>query len=175
MKEEKKEIKLSDLVLLERFLQRVKMPEGKGGCWVWKGHIGNFGYGKLGNLTAHRISYEFFIGPIPKGMFVLHHCDNPPCVNPMHLFIGTQGDNMKDMVRKGRSLCGDRNPSRRMPERLARGRRNKSTKLTPEEVRAIRKMFKTGMTQTAIGKVIGINRRTVCDVVHRRNWKYLED
>jgi hypothetical protein len=71
-------------------------------CWIWTGNIGPNGYGRFGQRYAHRLSYEWMRGPIPEGMFVLHHCDNPPCVRPDHLFLGTAADNSHDMVRKGR-------------------------------------------------------------------------
>lgn len=79
-------------------------------CWNWTGKISQKGYGcfqeiingKKKDLYAHRESYEIFIGKIPKGFFVCHHCDNTKCCNPAHLFIGTHSDNMQDMLKKGR-------------------------------------------------------------------------
>jgi hypothetical protein len=78
-------------------------------CWVWQRSKNNLGYGFIsyhgkGNQLVHRVSYQEFIGPIPDGLNVLHHCDNPPCANPDHLFTGTQKDNAADMVAKGRDL-----------------------------------------------------------------------
>ena len=77
------------------------------GCWLWVGSI-NHRYGWLvvrgRKVRAHRFSYELAYGLIPVGLLVLHRCDNPPCVRPDHLFVGTQTDNMQDMLRKGR--CG---------------------------------------------------------------------
>lgn len=72
------------------------------GCWVWSGRTNRQHYGTLGERLAHRISYEFYVGPIPEGLCVLHRCDNPPCVNPKHLFLGTRADNAEDRDRKGR-------------------------------------------------------------------------
>ena len=76
-------------------------------CWVWTGSLFESGYGRFSRsnkkLRAHRVSYEIYKGAIPDGMHVLHECDNPPCVNPNHLFLGTHLDNMKDMERKGRA------------------------------------------------------------------------
>lgn len=76
------------------------------GCWIWTGSKNTGGHGQFtvcGKcITAHRVSYELYIGPIPEGMWVLHKCDNPPCQNPDHLFLGTRQDNVDDMVRKGR-------------------------------------------------------------------------
>lgn len=82
----------------------------KRGCILWKGITNADGYGLIGsgtrkgrNILAHRLSYEFKFGSIPKGMMILHKCDNPPCINPDHLFIGTAADNIHDMVAKGRA------------------------------------------------------------------------
>ena len=98
--------------LEERFWQKVDIRVG--GCWLWTANCtkdskgrrryGLIGAGRRGEgmLYAHRVSWEIHNGPIPNGLQVLHRCDNPQCVNPSHLFLGTQLDNMHDMVRKGR-------------------------------------------------------------------------
>lgn len=81
-------------------------------CWEWQSGKDPNGYGRFGigpdrsNITprlAHRVAWELAVGPIPEGRHLCHHCDNPGCVNPAHLFIGTAGDNMRDMARKGRN------------------------------------------------------------------------
>ena len=76
------------------------------GCWSWRGGRTKHGYGEIQHrgekLMAHRVSYEKYVGPIPTGMLVLHRCDNPPCTNPEHLFLGTHVDNGRDMMQKGR-------------------------------------------------------------------------
>jgi len=91
--------------IIERFEEK-HVPEPNPGCWLWKAHINTGGYGVFGHKggpkTAHRVSYELHIGEIPDGLCVLHHCDIPNCVNPDHLFLGTQADNMADMYAKGR-------------------------------------------------------------------------
>lgn len=99
----------------DRFWKWVQKGDG---CWLWTGRISPTGYGlfdwyrsvRSHPRLAHRMMYTLSVGPIPEGLCVLHRCDNPPCVNPAHLFIGTQQDNMADKVAKGRhrKACGGR-------------------------------------------------------------------
>lgn len=110
-----------------------------GPCWVWTAYCDRFGYGHSrfdGRVwSAHRISWTLINGPIPDGLWVLHACDNPPCVNPAHLWLGTAADNAHDRDRKGRQVphFGDRNGSRLHPDRVPRGDRHGS-RTHPERV-----------------------------------------
>lgn len=135
-------------------------------------------------VYAHRWAWEQEHGPIPPGLFVLHRCDNPPCINVEHLFLGTHADNMADMVAKGRSPVGDRNPSRRHPERVSRGPRpstwgrpvgeaHGSHKLTEAEVMEIRRLRADGMTARAIGPLFGVSDSTVLLIAKGRKWGHL--
>lgn len=114
----------------ERFWERV-IRANEADCWTWTGAIKGFGYGHMlvaGRMqSAHRISYEMHVGPIPPRMFVCHRCDNPRCVNPAHLFLGNNQDNVRDMLTKGRHYAPG-----------AKGERNGHAKLDEASVRAIR-------------------------------------
>jgi hypothetical protein len=117
------------LVLTEqeaaRFWAKVDKSPHPNGCWIWTAKLPRHGYGTFGlhgkSKLAHRVCYRNTRGPIPPGLDVLHSCDNPPCVNPAHLWLGTNADNVRDKMTKGRHFSGDGSPSRQHPERLARG------------------------------------------------------
>ncbi len=120
---------------------------GSDGCWPWTSSVNCNGYGKISVsrstwTLAHRVSWELHHGAIPDGMFVCHHCDNPLCVNPDHLFLGSHEDNMRDMVEKGRSLSGER---------------HNMAKLTNEQVTDIRSLA-GAMPQAAIGARFGVSQ-----------------
>jgi len=108
---------------------------------------------------AHRIAWELKNnGPVPDGQCVLHHCDNPPCVNPNHLFLGTNAANMLDMVEK---------------DRQARGEQHGESKLTEVDVRQIRRWYDAGMTKTEIAKKFGVSRSTIYRALSGVNWKHV--
>jgi hypothetical protein len=113
----------------ERFWAKVDKSAGPEGCWLWTaGAIGGYGRISAGgrhgkHIMAHRLSYKLAYGPVPPGHDILHSCDNPPCVNPLHLFAGTAQSNTEDARSKGRLATGQRNGRYTFPERTYRGGR----------------------------------------------------
>ena len=162
---------------LERFRHNVIM-EG-GGCWVWLGFCNDAGYGILRTGTApnsrmeraHRLSWEFHNGPVPAGLQVLHHCDNPPCVRPSHLWLGTPSDNMSDKAAKGRSFY---HPGRDLRRMVPRGEgMGRAAKLTTAQVREIRAKAPT-CTHAALGREYGVSQSQIGEIVARRSWTHVE-
>jgi predicted DNA-binding protein (UPF0251 family) len=150
------------------------------GCWEWQGGKGGTGYGTVkveGRMVlAHRIAFELVNGPIPPGKNVCHHCDNPPCVRPDHLFTGSQSDNIKDAVRKGRVIRPpqDTITSNHPPETVARGERHGKSKLTAEKVREMRLLRAEGWTHRQLAVHFGISRGTVGFVLNGTTWQHIQ-
>ena len=128
-------------------------------CIVWKRACTQRGYGvKWTNGKAvyvHRLTWESEHGAIPDGMCVLHSCDNPPCFNVDHLFLGTHAENMADMKRKGRNI----------------NQAFSQAKLTPEQVKSIREQIDSGVMLTKIATKYGVHKNTIGDIKWGRNWK----
>ncbi len=144
----------------ERFWRFVDKGDG---CWNWTGAL-TYGYGMFGvrkghMVHAHRFSWELIHGPVAGGLVVCHHCDNRRCVNPGHLFVGTQADNMRDMVKKGRQRKGvDR----------------WNAQLTPEIVRQIRRQYRRGgTTYEELGRRFGTTEVNVGKIVRGENWRHV--
>jgi len=162
---------------VRRFWSRVVRCEGDG-CWIWQGRREEkMGYGRFlfgeGSLYAHRISYHLTVGPIPRGLCVCHRCDNPPCVNPDHLFLGTQKDNIADAITKGRQAKGLTHGSVTHPG-LHRGEKNPSAKLTEVEVSQIRALVRGfRITKGDVGRLYGVTGQMVGAISRRRAWGHL--
>lgn len=196
------ELRVSDISPSDK-LRFFKNVQKTSSCWLWNGARQPQGYGVFhiqGRLVrTHRVAWAIEFGDIPAGLFILHQCDNPPCCNPAHLFLGTCKDNAVDMARKGRGGAqqhpetlsrGDSHYARREPHRLARGKnhgrytqpensargeRIAQSKLTEKQVKEIREKLRSGKR--------GIVRRLACEYVVRpgtiafiksgQTWKHL--
>ena len=144
-----------------RFSQKHKL-NAKTGCWEWTAGLGVQGYGrfKQGGKTrlAHRVSYALHVAHIPEAALVLHKCDNRKCVNPDHLFIGTQKDNIQDMKAKGRGVVGEASPH---------------AKLTEADVLRIYDLYESGVGTIRLAKMFSITKNLAWLIVRGRTWKHL--
>ena len=135
--------------LAERLIEKVEITDS---CWVWKGAVNANGYGSMWNgekaETASRLSYRLLVGEIGGNQFVCHHCDNPMCVKPSHLFLGTHQENMSDRNLKGRSakLAGALNPMAKLTEQQAR-----DIKLSSKPAADLMAMY--GVSETVISNI----------------------
>jgi hypothetical protein len=149
---------------LRRFMGYVRR-DGCSGCWEWTGTKNPLGYGKFhlegkSGCLAHRVSYQHYFGNVSAGSGVLHRCDNPSCVNPDHLFAGTQADNMRDCSRKGRVRTSDRS-----------GENNQHAKLTRNRAAVIRqRYFMGGVTMKNLAEEFDVSEATISRVVNKRTW-----
>ncbi|HUT15273.1 MAG TPA: HNH endonuclease signature motif containing protein [Anaerolineae bacterium] len=146
----------------DRYWEKVDV-RGKDECWEWVAGTNSRGYGQLQvdgkSAYAHRLAWELENGPIPEELCVLHRCDNRNCVNPAHLWLGTNADNSRDMVKKGRP---------------ARGAEHAHAKLTRQEVQQIRHLYSTGeYLQRELGKRFGVSESHVSGIVNRKYWAWL--
>lgn len=143
----------------EYFDARFKVVES--GCWEWQAYVNALGYGEIRRAKgtpkryAHRLAYELRVGPLPEGMEVCHKCDNPTCVNPNHLFLGTHKDNMYDMHAK---------------RRHSHGSKSKASKLTDEKVISI---LNDSRKASVIATEYSLSRSHVNDIRSGRRWAHI--
>lgn len=147
--------------LEERFWAKVDV-RGLGECWEWRAGRFHDGYGYIRgdrhgpSLRAHRVSWELHYGRVPNGLFVCHHCDNPPCVNPRHLFLGTPLENTRDAAVKGLLPTGEKNAAARLTERQAV---------------EIRSLHRAGANQYQLAELFGVSQSTISRTVNGRHWR----
>lgn len=148
--------------LRERLYAKLAV-KGEDDCWEWTGWRHPQGHGQIGLgingalVYTHRAAWMLAYGPIPEGMYVCHKCDNPPCCNPKHLFLGTPKDNVQDMLEKRRHSHGDKHAS----------------KLSKDRVVAIKALLAEGRTQQSIADEFNISRSMVGLIGSGHRWKYL--
>lgn len=134
-------------------------------CVEWSGYRDKHGYGRASfdgrTDSAHRIAWQLANGPVPVGLCVLHKCDNPPCINPEHLFLGTQADNLADMTAKGRRGA-------------VRGEQHPLAKLTREEVVCLRQLVAAGEPGRSVARRYGISHTQVQRIVARLRWPHVQ-
>ena len=141
---------------IEHFAEKVN-KQGTTECWEWLGarYYNGYGIAKINgvNMSAHRVSWQLFFSDIPDGQFVLHRCDNPSCVNPYHLFLGTQSDNLQDCYKK------ERGPRQ---------------KLSIEEVKYIRALHAKGLKQIDLAEMFNVSPSNVNGIIKRRHFNYIK-
>ncbi len=152
--------------VVERFFSKVCY--GFSDCWFWNGYIDEIGYGRFGKYEgenkAHRVSWKLHKGDIPDGMKVLHKCDIRNCVNPDHLFLGTQKENVRDMFSKGRHHSS----------RAGKGEKNHMSKLTSEKVIQMRNIYsKGGISFENLSKQFNISAMTAYRAVSKQSWSHI--
>jgi len=150
--------------LADRFWEKVDV-RGPDDCWEWTASLNPKGYGQISvgrkPISAHILSYEMNVDPVPENMLVCHTCDNRKCVNPKHLYVGTPKSNSQDMVdrgRSGRSTIGEKNPA---------------AKLTELDVLKIRSLVAGGLSRLEVATVFGVQIGAVGKIVRRERWKHV--
>jgi len=177
---------------IKRFWSYIDQSPGqgpKGECWQWKRAKTSMGYGNFQaqsrQYIAHRLAF-FLVTGRWGAICICHHCDNPCCCNPKHLFPGTVKDNVRDMYLKGRAPIGDAHPWRRRPELvlrgeaflarfpnwIKRGETNYHAKLTNDQVKEIRRLYKAGTCRQAeLARQYSVSKQTIWVIIHEKRWK----
>ncbi len=156
-----------EIEYLEQLKKRlIEGSEKVGECILWKGKKSKFGHGRIGyrkkQFSTHRAAWMAWKGEIPKGKFILHHCDVPHCISIDHLYIGTLKNNSQDMVRRNRYV-----------QNCKKGIECNLTKLNEDQVREIRTLPSQGYTHMKIANKYNVSRTCIQSILYRRNWKHI--
>lgn len=172
--------------LSERFWAKMDV-RGPDECWPWLGGSTKRGYGCIGEggranhkqLLAHRVSWELHFGPIPEGKEVLHRCDNPPCQNPRHFFLGTNHDNHLDMVAKDRHVRGERQPGAKLSDEAVEAIRSRYTASHRPAFerdatgRFVAVLPGSGVSMATLACEYGVSKGTIQKIIEGRRWKHV--
>lgn len=166
----------SRVPVADRFWSKVDTTGGPDACWIWQGPKRDTGYGYTTDfwkkILAHRMAYELTYGPVPPGKNVCHSCDVRDCVNPAHLWAGSQSENLRDAAAKGRLGKGPRNPKR--------GEASSQTTLTEADVRAMRAAYQPGtsrgqrVTIRSLARKYGVTSSCVHRIIRREAWSHID-
>jgi hypothetical protein len=169
----------SDKTMVEEMAQRFWAKVDRRSddeCWEWLARRAERGYGQYRHegrtVRAHRHAWRLANGPIPSGLLVCHHCDNPPCCNPAHLFLGTDADNVHDMVSKGRNVRPPRDES---SVNFPRGERCHAAKLTEGQVIEIRRRYDAGDKRMEMAREFGVDYTLIWQIGKRKAWKHVPE
>jgi hypothetical protein len=160
---------------VSRFLAKVIIPQNPEDCWGWKLCKDKKGYAlfsiKTKSIKAHRLSYQLFNGEIPAGMCVCHSCDNPSCTNPRHLWLGTNADNLRDMIAKGRAnkAKGESNGTHTRRDRVPRGDRHWNTKIPDAEIPDVFRLRSHGMSYEELAQIFQVTPGLIGHVLKGRS------
>lgn len=162
-----------------RFWSKAQLTANPETCWEWGAAKDKKGYGRFSlnfkeKYMAHRMAY-FLHNKKPIGnLLVCHNCDNPGCINPNHLFLGTHADNFNDMKKKGRSCKGERHRNQKYPEKRQRGETNGASVLNDGQVLAIRQEYSTGSFMIKeVAHKYGVSATATSQIIHRKTWKHI--
>lgn len=174
---------------LDRFMEKIDKASSPRGCWLWTAAKSHNGYGFFKEsprqmTKAHRFAYAQWVAPIPDGLLVCHHCDTPACVNPEHLYVGTQKQNRGDAVDRGRTATGLRSGMHTHPEARQYGKRADTSawlrgeqvslsKVTEQDVREIRRLRSEGIRNDELALRYGVDRHTITSITSGRTWKHV--
>jgi len=164
---------------VDAFWSKIDRSGGPDACWPWTSNVTPAGYGRPRwggpHLLAHRIAWGLVNGVIPDGVCALHSCDNPPCCNPAHLFLGSRRDNVADMIAKGRArkATGAATGAHTCPESVARGSAHRGSKLKESDIIAIRAAVAAGEYKTSVARRYSVSDALIGMIVRREAWNHV--